>query len=302
MAYDCVIIGLGPAGLTAALFTGRANLKTLVIGQREKSQLWLAEIVQNAFGVPDMSGPELLAFGISRAVQFGCEVFEDEVVSVVQKEALFVVKTAKAKEFEAKTVIICSGTSFKTGGVRREKELTGKGVHYCVYCDGYFYRDKTVAVVGNANYAAEEALQLSQFTKKITMYSQGKDFTISPEFAAALKQKGVVLSKEKIVEFQGDKRLSGLLMADNAARKADGAFVAIGTATALSFAISLGLEVEGNTLKVNQDMMTNVKGVFAAGSCIGGNVQIAKGSGDGCNAAIGVIKFLTGKAGYVDHT
>jgi len=300
--YDTIIIGIGAAGLSAALFTSRAQLKTLVVGQKEKSMTASVAVLGNYVGLEDeISGPDFLDRGMAMAKKYGAEVIDAEVVHAWQKNGTFGVKLADGREFETKTLIFATGTAYKLSAAKREKELTGKGVHYCVACDGVFYKNKRVAVIGNGNYAAEEAIELTSFTKDITIFSQGKKWEVSPQLLSMLKKAGIKMREEKVTEFKGEKKLEAVSIGGKD-EKFDGVFVAIGTATALAFADKLGLLKEGDFLKIDRDGKTNVDGVYAAGACTGGNVQIAKSVGEGCNAAISVIKKLKGLGNYVDHT
>ena len=297
--YDVIIIGCGPAGLSAAIYTARSQLKTLIIGSKEDSMLWKAHFIQNYFGV-ELEGKEMLEKGVEQAKKLGSEIIEAEVVSAKGKNGAFTVTTADNKEYETKTIIIATGTACAPAGIKGEKELTGKGVSYCAICDGFFYKGKKIAVVGNGNYAAHEAIELLSFTKDITIFSQGKEWEMSDEFKKALEKKKVQLRKEQITSFAGKKALEGVLIGDKE-EKFDGVFVAMGTATGLSFAQKLGIQLKDNAIVIDREGNTNVKGVFAAGNCTGCNPQVATDVGEGCNAGLSVIKFIKGKDMHIDY-
>ncbi|MBW3004575.1 NAD(P)/FAD-dependent oxidoreductase [Candidatus Woesearchaeota archaeon] len=297
--YDVIIIGCGPAGLSAAIYTARSQLKTLVIGSMENSMLWKAHFIQNYFGV-ELEGKEMLEKGVDQAKKLGAELIDAEVVGAKGKDGSFTVTTADNKDYETKTIIVATGTACAPAGIKGEKELTGKGVSYCAICDGFFYKGKKIAVVGNGNYAAHEAIELLSFTKDLTIFSQGKDWEMSPEFKKALEKKKVSLRKEKIVEFVGKKTLTGVMIGGKE-EKFDGVFVAMGTASALSFAQKLGVQMKGNSIVIDRDGKTNVKGVFAAGNCTGCNPQVAADVGEGCNAGLGAIKLIKGKEMHIDY-
>ncbi len=302
MAYDVIVIGAGPAGQEAAVFTSRARLKTLLIGDSMKSQLALATVVGNHWATEEISGPELLKRGINQIRKYGGETVKAEVVDVVQKDDVFVIKTDEGKEYEGKKIIITSGTSYKLSGIENEEVLQGKGIHYCVACDGYFYKEKNVAVIGNGNYAAEEALELLNLTKNVTIISNGQEFAFSPVMKAAVDKSGIKLSKDEIAEFVGQNKFDHMKTVDGRELKFDGVFVAVGVTSALSFAYKLGLIMdEKNNVIIDRDGKTNIKGAYAAGGCTGGNIQIAKSIGEGCNAAIAIIKEVSGVSYYVDH-
>lgn len=297
--YDVIIIGCGPAGLSAAIYTARSQLKTLVLGSKEDSMLWKAHFIQNYFGV-ELEGKEMLEKGIDQAKKLGSELIEAEVVSAKGKDGSFTVTTDDNKEYETKTIIIATGTACAPAGIKGEKELTGKGVSYCAICDGFFYKDKKIAVVGNGNYAAHEAIELLSFTKDITVFSQGKDWEMSDEFKKALEKKKVQLRNEKITAFNGKKSIEGVMIGDKE-EKFDGVFVAMGTASALSFAKKLGIEMKNNVIAIDRNGNTNVKGVFAAGNCTGCYPQVAVDVGEGAAAGLSAIKLVKGKEMHIDY-
>ncbi len=297
--YDVIIIGCGPAGLSAAIYTARSQLKTLVLGTMENSMLFKAHFIQNYFGV-ELEGKDMLEKGVDQVKKLGAEIIKAEVVGAKGKDGSFVVTTDDNKEYETKTIIIANGTACAPAGIKGEKELTGKGVSYCAICDGFFYKGKNIAVIGNGNYAAHEAIELLSFTKDITIFSQGKDWEMSKEFKKALEKKKVSLRKEKITAFAGDKTLKGVMIGDKE-EKFDGVFVAMGTASALSFAQKLGIQIKSNSIIIDRDGNTNVKGVFAAGNCTGCNPQVAADVGEGCNAGLSAIKLVKGKEMHIDY-
>lgn len=301
--YDVVVVGAGFAALTAAVFTARAQLKTLVIGYPEKSMLYTAQSVGNYIGTDETSGPDLLEKGIEQIQHYGAEFMKQEVIDIRKnKEGLFEVKTADNRHRQAKTVVIATGVSLKPAGIKNEDTLLGKGVHSCVACDGFFFKNKTVAVVGHANHAAQEAIELLVFTKNVSIISNGKEFDISAELMEELKKNNVQMGKDKIAEFKGEKRLEKIILKDGRALQFDGVFLALGTSTALAFAQKLALDTKDNFLIVDGEGKTSTDGIYAAGACVGGNLQIAKSAGEGCNVGIAIIRRLKGLANYSDLT
>jgi thioredoxin reductase (NADPH) len=300
--YDTIIIGSGPAALSAAVFAARAKVKTLLIGLPEKSQLHYAQNVGNYIGADEISGPELLERGVQQVKKYGAEVLQKEVVHVM-KRAEFTVKTADNKTYTSKTVIIASGMAIRLPGIKNDQALLGKGVHSCVACDGYPYKGKKVAVIGNGNHAAEEAIELLALTNDITIISNGKEFEVSSELMKECEKGKVKFTKDKIAEFKGGKWLESLLMKDGSIAKYGGVFLALGGVTSLTFAQKLALDTtpEG-FLVIDKDGKTAIDGCYAAGGCTGGNQQIAKSAGEGCNAAISVIKKVKGLDNYSDQT
>jgi thioredoxin reductase len=174
----------------------------------------------------------------------------------------------------------------------------------CVHnCDGYPYKNKKVAVIGNGNHAAEEAIELLALTKDVTVISNGKEFEISNELMKECEKGKVKFSKDKVAEFKGEKWLEGVVMKDGSTAKYDGVFLALGGVTSLTFAQKLALDTtpEG-FLVIDKDGKTAIEGCYAAGGCTGGNQQIAKSAGEACNAAIAVIKRVKGLENYSDQT
>ncbi|MEW6721707.1 MAG: NAD(P)/FAD-dependent oxidoreductase [Candidatus Micrarchaeota archaeon] len=301
--YDTIIIGAGIAGMSAAVFTARAKLKTLVVGMPQKSQLHFAQSVGNYIGLDEASGPEILEKGAEQIRKYGAELLEKEVVHVVKKGEEFTVKTEDNKTFTSKTVIIASGMSARLPGIKNDKELLGKGLHTCVACDGYPYKNKKVAVIGNGNHAAEEAIELLALTKDITVISNGKEFEVSKELMAECEKGTVKFLKDRVMEFKGEKWLEGVAMKDGTVAKYDGVFLALGGVTSLTFAQKLALDTNADgSLVIDRDGKTAIEGCFAAGGCTGGNQQMAKSAGEGCNAAISAIKKVKGLGSYSDQT
>lgn len=306
--HDIVIIGAGPAGFSAAIYTARAGLKTLLFGIVANSNAYKAHIIENYWGYEKpITGPFLMEEGKKQALKFGTEFVSRELTEVKQnKDGTFTVIDSELAEYQTKTIMICSGLGFKPSGIKNEQPLTGKGVSFCVTCDGFFFKGKNVALVGTANFAGEEALQLLAFTQNVTILSHGKDFAFSGKVKEALEKSSVKLAKTpKIKEFVGGGKLEKLLFADSSEMLFDGVFLALGIATAGDFANQLGLARTGPQkafiVADPRTGETNVKGVYAAGDCTGGNAQAAKSAGEGCNAAISVIKLLKGVAAYVDY-
>lgn len=302
--YDVVIIGCGPAGLSAAIYASRAQLKTLVLGDYKKGNLYKSHIVANYFGFPTpLTGPELTLLGLEHAKLFGTEQILNEVVDVkVNDDQTFTVADEKKQKYQARTIIIATGQSYALSGIKNEKELTGKGVSYCVVCDGFFFKEKNVVVVGAGNYAGEEALQLLAYTKKVTILSHGKDFTFSPEIKEHLDKEGIKYEKTvRIKEVNGNGKAEKIILSDGKEMPVEGVFMAVGAAGATAFAKMLGLEMSGNYIKVDLDGKTNIPGIFAAGDCTGSPPQVATSVGNGCNAALSAIKLLRGLKVYIQY-
>lgn len=306
--YDTIIIGAGPAALSAAVFTARANLKTLVLGNPRKSMLCSAVSLGNYLCTDKMSGQEWLDNALLQIKKYKANFNQDEVVNITKKDSLFTVKSASNETFESKTIIICAGVSIKQSGIKNQNRLIGKGIHTCVACDGYNYKNKRVAIIGNTNYAAEEAIELTSFTKDITIITNGKEPEISPKLKEVLRKSNAKYDKGRVMEFAGENKLEKIITNDGKELKFEGVFMALGTITALAFADKLALDTLENPsnnekyLVIDKEGRTSLEGCYAAGACVGGNTQIAKSVGEGCNAAISVIKFVKGLDNYNDLT
>ena len=281
--YDVVIIGSGPAGISASLYTLRANLKTLIVGSIEKSAMYKAHKIDNYYGFEEgISGGELLVSGKNQALRLGAEFLEDEVLSIGLDE-VFRLKTSN-KEVLAKSVLLATGQVRKKADIKNLDEFEGKGVSYCTTCDGFFYRDLEVGVVGSGDFALEEARTLLDFTDKVTIFTNGKDWNDKTcEFK---------VNTAKILNLLGDDFVSEILFEDGSKQNIDGVFVAGESASGADFANKMGIDFFDNAIKVDNNQQTNIKGLFAAGDCTGGFKQIATAVGQGALAGKNMISFI----------
>lgn len=281
--YDIIIIGAGPAGISAALYTLRANLNTLIIG-KDGGALQQTDKIENYFGTGGViSGKELLEKGITQAEALGAVFAKEEVVSIEWMENFTV--TTQSNRYEAKAVIIATGNKRSTAKIKGIDTLEGKGVSYCAVCDAFFYRGKNVGILGSGEYALHEAMALKGVVNSITVFTDGKEITADfPE--------DISIVTSPVEEIQGEEKVSGVKTKDGNIYPLDGVFVALGTAGAGELARKLGLPIENNRISVNKDKSTMIPGIFAAGDCIGGVLQIATAVGEGAEAALSAIKYL----------
>lgn len=295
---NIVIIGAGPAGISAALYAARGNMNPLVInngiGALEK-----AEKIENYYGLEQpLSGKELYERGIAQAKALGVRIQDAEVLGISGVDT-FTVKTT-AGDFDTVSVILATGGKRSAPKIPGLKEFEGRGVSYCAVCDAFFYRGKEVAVVGNGDFALHEAEELRNVTQDVTIYTDGKE----PEFS---REHPIAVNTMKIQAIEGDDKVSGLLMqSDTAAQDAeapensfypaDGVFVALGTAGSTEIARQMGAEIsdKGN-IKTDEEMATTIPGLFAAGDCTGGLLQVSKAVYEGSMAAISVGKYVRHK-------
>jgi thioredoxin reductase (NADPH) len=297
--WDVIIVGAGPAGLVAALYTSRAELKTLVIGDPMKSNIARAPMVMNYPAFPEgITGKDLIKKYLKQAKRYKTQTIVGEVVGI-KKGKGFEVRTEKKEVFFSKAVIIACGKSYTSCCIKGEDKFTGKGVHYCATCDGYAYKGKKIAVIGNGNHAADEALELLSYTKDVTILLHGMKNEMSSHMQKDIAKNKIKVSGEKIKEFKGGKFLEKIVF-EKGEDAFSGAFIAMGKASATSFAKELAIETDNDSIKIDRGGRTGVKGIYAAGDCTGGNPQTVKSAGEGCNAALSVVKDLKGMV-YIDY-
>lgn len=287
--FDMIIIGKGPAGVSAAIYGARANKSVLVVA-KDFGWLATADKIENYYGFEQpLKGMELLTAGINQAKRFGV-TFEDSEVLGVEKYEEFTVTTTMAT-YTSKVVIIATGMPRKKAGIKDLASFEGRGVSYCTTCDGFFYRGKTVGVVGNSDYAYTEAIELLPFTKNITLYTNGREYdgkiTDLSKFNPDIK-----IDKRKIETIEGKEKIERLVFNDGSTSLIDGLFIAEGTASALDLAYKMGIENDGKTITVSKDQNTNIPGLYAAGDCTGGILQVSVAVGEGAIAGINAIAYL----------
>lgn len=281
--YDAVMIGSGPAGLSAALYTSRANLTTLVIG-KDRGALEKADRIENYFGMAEpISGCELVENTKTQARSLGVELVEDEIFHITWN-GHFILE-GKNGTYESLTVLLATGTGRKTLKIEGLKELEGRGVSYCAVCDAFFYRGKEVAVLGNEDYAIHEMSQILPVVKSAVLLTNGRELkTEVPE--------GIRVIREPLRSVDGTERVEGVTFEDGSSIAVEGLFVALGSAGAMELARKAGAFTEGQNIKVNERMETNIPGLYAAGDCIGGLLQISTAVGEGAQAAMSMIPFV----------
>lgn len=296
---DIAIIGMGAAGLQSAIHVARRNVSVFVFGKKEDSALFKAE-VENYFGYDEkIFGLDLLNKGESLAKKFGAEFFYQSIISVKfdndKKE--FILETENYEKFLAKSIVIATGVNRKKLNVKGEKEYIGKGVSYCVDCDGMFFRNKVVSVVGNESSAFLGALTLSTYAKKVNLIF--KDLNVSEKLYNEVlsNEKIEIFKSEEITEIKGDENfVKKLELKSGNFIETAGIFIELGSKSAIelfSFSeLSLDLDENFKHIKVNALQETNIKGIFAAGDICGLPYQVAKAVGEGCIAGIRAVDFV----------
>lgn len=288
---DILIIGSGPAGVSAALYAKRAGADVTVIS-RGSGALAKAERIENYYGLAEpVSGAELEANGIAGAKRLGVKFVEGEVVGLAMNDDFtgLVVQTAKEK-FEAGAVILAAGSTRLAPKIPGLKEMEGKGVSYCAICDAFFYRGKVAAVLGEGEYALHEAEILLPHASKVMLFTNGKEPTVAiPDSIEVHKEK--VSAVEAATE-NGTERVSGVMTEDGTLTPVNGLFVALGTAGSVDLARKIGAAVDNNRIVTDVEMATNVPGLYAAGDCNGGLLQVVKAAYEGAVAGLAAAKYV----------
>lgn len=278
-----VIIGSGPAGVSAALYTARAGIDTTVIS-KGGGALDKAEMIQNYYGFAEpVSGAELEAAGIEGAKKVGVRFVEAEAVGLGYEQSLVVSTTVG--DYAADAVIIATGSPRVAPKIPGIAEYEGKGVSYCAVCDAFFYKGRNVAVLGSGEYALHEISSLLPVAASVALCTDGAEVT-------AVFPEGVKICTGKVAAVEGGERVSGIRFADDTQLPVDGIFIAYGTAGSAELARKIGAATERGRILVNEEMSTNIPGLYAAGDCTGGLLQVAKAVYDGAKAATGAIRFI----------
>ena len=304
---EVIIIGSGPAGYTAAIYAARAQLNPLMIASSVEpgGELMKTTEVENFPGFPDgLMGPDLMANFQAQAERFGTEILFDDVVEVDLKGDVKKVKTGGGQEFEAKAVIIATGAAYRELGLPKEKELSGHGVSWCATCDGFFFRDKVIAVVGGGDSAMEEANFLTKFASKVYVIHRRDSLKASKimQKRSFDNPKIEFIWNSAVSELKGDAKLTGVVLENTQTGEKsdldlDGLFIAIGNdprvwlvENQVELTAEKFIKVEGRSSK------TSLPGVFACGDVIDPTYrQAITAAGSGCVAALDAEHYLSSK-------
>lgn len=284
--YDVIIIGAGPAGVSAAVYAKRGALNVLVIA-KDTGTLEKAKKIENYYGFKSITGEELYRNGLEQLKHLNIELVKDEVVQLNYINKFEV--TTVNNVFESKYVVLATGVSRNVPNIRGIKEFEGKGVSYCAICDAFFYRNKNVAVLGSGNYAIHEAEILKPVAKSVTLLTNNEKLVENRDIDLNVNEK-------KIREVRGYDKVDEVVFDDDTKEKVNGIFVAIGTASTNDLARKIGARVENNNILVNENLETNVPGLYACGDCTGGILQISKATYEGTKVGLEIInKIKNGK-------
>lgn len=286
--YDVIIIGGGPAGISASLYTARAGLNTLIVAKGWGS-LEKAHDIQNYYGTEGgMSGLELLENGRKQADSLGVRFIDDEVVGLNGFDGI---KVQGLKDsYEGKALIIAMGSPRKKLSLLNLAEFEGKGISYCAACDGFFYRDSKIAVFGYNEYMIHEVREIKELSGDVTVFTNGRNLEIAGEDESVLD--GIGINRKEIKGFYGSDFMEGIEFKDGLREEFQGAFIAYGSASGMEMALKTGLLTENGAIVTDDRQCTNLPNIFAAGDCTGGFKQVSVAVGEGALAARSAIEFI----------
>ena len=298
--YDIIILGGGPAGCTAGVYAARYNLKTLIISKDVGGWVNTTPYIENFPAEPKaVPGYELGTRFKEQVKNLGAELVEDEIESV-EKQEHYIIKTKSGKEFSGEALVYALGGEKRRLGVPGEEEFLGKGVFFCVTCDGPMFRDRVVAVAGGGDSAVLSALMLTEYAEKVYMFVRDPELTARPHRADLANEnpKIEILYNTSVKEIKGEKFVESVVLDNGKELKLKGLFIEIGMIPRTEFAENLGVELDHGLIKVNNDMTTNVEKLYAAGDLTTGSdrlAQIVTAAAEGAIAAHAAYRDLKGK-------
>lgn len=298
--YDLIILGGGPAGLTAGLYATRSKLDTLMIEKMYLGgQIVNTYQIENYPGYEDISGPELISKMEAQTKRYGLQIINEDVVGLDITGDIKNVNTGNAT-YEAKAIILAMGATPKRLGIEKEDKFIGSGISFCATCDGAFYKDATVAVIGGGNTAVEDALYLTKFAKKVYIIHRRNELraTKAEQDKAFANDKIEFIWDTVVVDIEGEYEVQGLKLknvktSEESVLKVDGVFVAIGLAPNTEIIKGIIDMDEYGYIVTDDDMRTNIPGVFAAGDVRHKTLrQVVTATGDGATAAYVAEKYI----------
>ena len=287
--YDVIIIGAGPAGISAGLYAKRANLNVLIIYKKqENSALEKTHKIENYYGFENgIDGGALYQAGIKQAQNLGIKLIDEEVTNISTDGKDFNVETLK-EDFKARSIILATGNKRNKPNINGIDEFEGKGISYCAICDGFFFRNKNVAIIGDGDYAISETNDLVNLVNTATVLTNGNQSSKLEGFRA----NNVEINNKEIKSIEGTNKVEKVLFKDDSSIDVDGIFIAQGVAGSTEFAKKLGVQINRDKIVVDENMKTTLDGLYACGDCTGGIYQVSKAVYEGTKAGLGVIKYL----------
>lgn len=290
-SYDVVILGTGPAGLQAAIHAARKKVSVLVIGKQNKSSAYNAHI-ENFCCVFNITGEKMLRNGREQAAGFGAAFLDEDVLGIVGAGERFSVETEGGKSIDTPVLVVATGSTRNRLGAPGEKALLGRGVSYCVECDGNFFRGEDVAVIGDESAAVDGALTLLHSARSVHLVSD--TLQVSPVLEEELKKSAAVLHQgAKVGKIEGKDAVEALILKDGTRIPVSGVFIELGAKGVMELATTLGIQLDDEMkyIRTNKQQETSVAGIFAAGDICGPPWQVAKAVGEGCVAGIGAATY-----------
>ncbi len=286
---QAVIIGSGPAGISAALYLQRSGKAEVTVISNGVGALARAEKIENYYGFEEpVSGEELHRRGVAGAKRLGVKFVEDEVVSLDFESDLRLSAVTRQGRYPADVLLLATGAARKSVNIPGLREAEGRGVSYCAVCDAFFHRGKDVCVIGSGEYALHEALVLANTSASVTILTNGEELTTElPE--------NIRCRKEKILSVNSGNVVEGVTLEGGETLACTGVFVAMGIADSGALARKVGAVVENGRIQVREDMSTGIPGLYAAGDCTGGMLQVYKAVNEGAMAGLAMIGYLREK-------
>lgn len=272
------IIGAGPAGVSCALYIARANIPVIIF-TNHKSSLLKAKSIENYYGVGKIPGEELYYKGIEDLKKFNIPIYEEEVLNIIWEEK-FIIETNK-NNYSIDSVVLATGSSKKAPNISNLANLEGKGVSYCATCDGFFFKNKKVAVLGSEDFALHEINYLKNIVSEVVLVTNGKSIETDNSISKI---------ETPIKEILGDNKVDGILFEDDRKLEVDGIFVANNYPDSNILAKKVGILTIDGEINVNHSMETNIPKIFACGDAVKGTKQVAKAVQDGMQVAFQIIQ------------
>ena len=293
--YDSIIIGAGPAGLSAAIYLKRANIDVLVVEKGAfGGKVNYTAIIDNYLGEENVFGPDLAFKFYNHAIENDVDIVSDDIINVTKKDQVFIVKSSD-EEYLAKTIIVASGTTDKKLDLVNANKFEHHGISYCAVCDGPLYKNKTVAVIGGGNSALEESLHLANIASKVYLIHRREEFRGENKLVDKIKTNSNIELKlsSSVVELLGNDKLETIKLSNGETLNVSALFPYIGQIANTNFLDFKNLCNESGYIIVNSNMETCVDGLFAAGDVTNKKLkQIVTATGDGALAATSVIEYL----------
>jgi len=290
-SFDVIILGTGPAGLQAAIHAARRKVSVLVLGKEAKSSLF-SHHIENFCCIFKLTGEEMISAGRQQAANFGAQFMDQDVLEISSQDQGFELRLESGETIETHALIIATGTQRQGLGVPGEKDFLGKGVSYCVDCDGNFYRGQRVAVVGGESAAVDGALTLTQIADKVHLICHQLD--VADDLAAKLEASAVqVFTGTQVKAIEGDQEVASLVLDDDRRIEISGVFIEQGAKGLMELATALGIRLDDEMkyIAADKQQATNMPGIFAAGDICGPPWQMAKAVGEGCVAGLSAAKY-----------